>query len=373
MVNLVKSDFKFNCTQNLTVGKVNKVALGVDNDYKPGGDMIGDYTPNIAIIYNETMIPCEWDSTLNDYCFDLDLTDKTTEGKVHFNVVVDTNDVLNQSITEVILNSEYETINSLSKFTSFIRNGGIGRLGANITLTNDITVNKDCYIIGNNYRILLNAHKFIISTNKIFKATGTLFTRGTPVIHQKIGSKVELTDCVFNINRGVGSVIECDIELHSLENPNDFTTIINDCTFNGNDMCILHGGDLTVQNCTVNSGITNPSYPFFLYQTDGNATLIGNTFNISAEEPIDYDIEFNSCIFMCGETAQVNGLSHVELQNNNIDSFLNVPQNNNSSIDLTYYYDLIESNIILQSNKGFCHSVSGVDYIFKTGISATRG
>ena len=87
-VNLVKSDFQFQCTQSLTLGKVNTVRLGADPDYKPGGDMIGGNVPAINVLYGSTYIPVRFDSTLNDYVFDIDLTDKQTEGKVRFNVIV---------------------------------------------------------------------------------------------------------------------------------------------------------------------------------------------------------------------------------------------------------------------------------------------
>ena len=67
LVNLLKSNFKFDCTQSLTVGKVNKVQLGTDSEYKPEGDMIGEYTPSIRVLYNDETLPVSYDNTLNDY------------------------------------------------------------------------------------------------------------------------------------------------------------------------------------------------------------------------------------------------------------------------------------------------------------------
>ena len=371
-VNLLKTDFQFNCTQSLVVGKVNKVQLGTDSEYKPSGDLVGDYETFITVSYNDKTLPVYWDTTLNDYCFDLDLTNKTNESKIRFNVNVEANDVLNQTSTEVTLNSSYETIDTLAKFTSFINTGGIGRLGADITLTDNITVDNNIYIIGNDLNIDLNGYQFIINENKTFKVEKTIFTNGINTIHQKINTKVELTDCTFVDCTGTGSCIECDIELQSLESTEDFTTVLTGCTFTNNDMCILHGGDLTIQDCNVSGKISDSNYPYFLYQTDGNATILQSSFNISKNTAIATDIKFNSCIFVCGVSALINGLSHSDLQNNNIDSFLDVPQNNQSNIDLTYYYDLIEDYITLQSSKGFTHSASGVDYIFKTGVKPER-
>lgn len=372
LVNLLKSDFQFQCTQTLTIGKINKVPLGTDTDFKPNGDMIGTYTPYITVNYNGKTLPVYWDTTTNDYCFDLDLTQRTKTGDLRLTVNVEENEVLNSTVTTIILDTEYETITTLSGFTNAIRNGGTIRLGTHITLTSNITVNKDVYIIGNDKTLTMNGKQFIITEDKTFKAEHLTFSGGNNSIHQKTGSKVELTNCTFSSCTGVGSCIECDIEIHSLDNPTDFTTTIKDCTMSNNDMCILHGGNLEVNNCTVTGKISNSNYPYFLYQTDGTATLLRNSFTLSNEETINNDIEFNTCIFICGETATINGQSHTELQNNNITTFIEVPQNNTSKIDLTYYYNLIEANITLQSNNGYCHSVSGTDFVFKSNVNITR-
>jgi len=371
-VKLAKTDFQFTCNQSVTVGKVNKVALGTATDYKPNGDLIGEYTPNIRVIYKGKTLPVSYDETLTDYVFNLDLTDITEPSKIKFTVEIDANDVINSTSTEVKLQADYETINNLTGLTNLINNGGVGRLGANITLTNPLTINRDVYLIGNDKTINLNSKQIIIGTGRTFKAEKTTFTTGVNSIHQKTSSTVELTDCTFSGCTGTGSIIECDIELHSLDNPTDFTTKLTGCTFTNNDLCILHGGELTVENCTITGKISNPNYPYFLYQTDGSAILLRNTFNLSSNTTINTDIEFNSCIFICGETAQINGLSHTELKNNNVNTFLETPQNNTSSINVTYYYDVIEDNITLQSNKGYCHTVSGEDTIYKTNITATR-
>ena len=95
LVTLLKSDFQFNCTQSLVLGKVNTVSLGVDTDYKPNGEMIGTNTPNIRVLYGSTYIPVRFDSTVNDYVFDIDLTTKQNEGKLRLKVFVEANDVLN--------------------------------------------------------------------------------------------------------------------------------------------------------------------------------------------------------------------------------------------------------------------------------------
>ena len=371
LVNLVKSDFVFNCTQELTVGKVNKVKLGTANDYKPNGDMIGANTPTITVLYKDTYIDAVWDSTLNDYCFNIDLSDKQNESNVRFKVIVEANDVINSTVTDVSLPASYESINNLTKLTALFSNGGVGRLSSNITLTDDLTLSKSVYIVGNDKTLTMAGHKIVVPSDKTFKVTNLTFTGGNNTIQQNVSSKAELISCSFTNCTGLGSVIDCQVDIGSLENATDFTTILTSCTFSNNDMCILHGGDLTVDGCTVTGKIGNKDYPYFVYQTDGEATITGTSFTLTEDTQISTDIEFNSCIFICGENAVINNGDHTEWQTNNITGFLSNSRNT-SSIDVTYYYDAITDYITLNSDNGFCHSVSGADMIYKTNVTATR-
>jgi len=371
-VKLLKTDFQFQCNQQLTVGEVNTVQLGTLTDYKPNGDLVGEYTTKLSVLYDNKTIPVVWNSQLNDYSFDLDLTDKTDEGKVRFKVIVETNDVLNASETDVVLNANFETIDTLAKLTELFRIGGTGRLGANLTLTDDLTVSKSVNLIGNDCSIDMASHKLVIPSDKTFKAQSVGFSNGVNSLQQEPNSTVELNNCSFTGCTGFGSVIDCQVDLASLDETDDFTTKLTDCTFSNCDMAILHGGNLEVNGCSVIGKISNKNYPYFLYQTDGNATILNSEFNLTDTTVYDYDIEFNSCIFTCGETATINGYSHTELQNNNLTAFFDT-QRNTSTIDVKYYYSLIEDTVHLQSNKGYCHSVSGVDFVYKTNITLTRG
>ena len=372
LVKLLKSDFQFNCTQSLTLGKVNTVRLGVDTDYKPNGAMVGSNSVNIQVLYNDTYIPVRFDTSLNDYVFDIDLTNKQNESKVRLKVFVEANDVLNETETDIALDTSFETINNETKLQTLFTNGGIGRLGANITLTKDITVENSVLLLGNIKTLNMSNHKIIVPTDKTFKATETIFTNGKNTIQQNTGSTVELTACGFSDCTGFGSVIDCQTDLSSLSIENDFTTTITNCVFSNNDMCILHGGELNITGCEVTGKIGNPNNPYFLYQTDGNATILQSEFNLSSDTQIESDIEFNSCIFTCGETAIINGNSHDELQQNNINSFISNPQNNTSTINVTYYYPAIEDYITLESDNGYCHSCSDVDFVFKNNVTARR-
>ena len=372
LVQLLKSDFQFNCNQQLTLGKINSVKLGTLSDYLPSGDMIGNNTLNITVLYKDTYIPVTYDSNLNDYYFEIDLTDKENESNIRLTVIVEANNVINATSTEVSLPCKYESINTASKLSTLFKNGGVGRLTSNITLTDDLTVTKPVYIIGNDKTLTMQGHKIVVPSDKTFKADHLTFTGGTNTIQQQPQSKAELTECNFTNCTGLGAVIDCQVDINSLENATDFNTILTDCTFTNNDMCILHGGDLTVTGCNVTGKIGNKNYPYFLYQTDGTATITNTSFELSSNTQISTDIEFNPCIFICGENAIINNGDHTEWQNNNINGFLNNSRNT-STINVTYYYDAIEDYITLQSNNGYCHSVSGADYVFKTNVTLQRG
>jgi len=371
LVKLAKSDFQFNCTQQLTLGKVNTVKLGTLADYKPNGDMIGANTPKITVLYKDTYIPVVWNSSLNDYVFNIDLSDNEIETNIRFNVIIETNDVLNASTTSVTLHCNYEPINNATKLATLFKNGGVGRLSANITINEDLTLNKDVYIVGNDKTLTMQNHKIIVPTERTFKAENVTFNGGNNTIQQNNQSKVDLKNSDFINCIGLGSVIDCQVDIHSLENPTDFTTLLTNCNISNCDMAILHGGDLTVDGCTVNGKIGNKNYPFFLYQTDGNANITNSTFSLTSNTLISNDIGFNSCIFICGEGAVINNGNHSEWQNNNLMGFL-TNSNNNSTINITYYYDVISDYITLSSSNGYCHNTSNTDYVFKNNITLTR-
>ena len=381
LVNLVKSDFQFDCTQSLNVGQVNTVALGTDTDYKPSGDMIGANTPTIKIIYNNQTITAEYDT--DDYYFDLDLTKVTEPSKVKFKVIIEANDVINHTETDITLQSDYATITTSNELTTLLTNGGTAKLGANITVPYnvgddpEIPINHDIVLIGNKKTLNMNYTGFRIKEGVTFKAEDVTFYHGTYTIYQETNTTVELDHCNFENCYGVASCIKCDITIGSLDNPSDFITILNNCIFKDNRFAILHGGNLTVNNCTITETPGEwdgaGDYPYFLYQTDGNADIRNSNFTLTNNEvSIDYDVKFYPCIFICGENAQINGYNHSELQRNNITGFLTGDYNNRSSILLRYVYDVISNFVTVASDNGFCHGVSGVDYVFKTNVTIQR-
>lgn len=387
LVNLLKTNFQFNCNQILTVGKVNKVYLGTNADYKPSGDMVGSYAPTITVQYGDETLPVTYDG--NDYSFNLDLTDKTETGKIRFKVLVEANEVLNSSETEVALTSQYQTISTFSALVSAcgVNGNDIVRLGANLTATSDIPVAHSIKIIGNEHSIDLNGHKFILNEDVTFNAEKLSFNNGDTAIIQQSNTRVELTSCTFqnctssNYN-GLGSCIYCDVDIDSLQISNDYETILTDCLFTNNGNCILHGGELTVTGCTLeNNDITNinTNNVAFVYQTDGICLIQQSKFTIDYSGNTlcsnQTNIGFAQCLIMCGETAQINGAAYVELGTDGTLPFFEAPFNNRADLTAKYYYPQITNcveSVGTIANKACCHAVSGVDWVFKNNVTVRR-
>lgn len=197
-VTMIKSDFEFNCNQTLKSGTVNTVQLGTDSKYKPNGSMIGTNTPHITVEYNHETLPVIWDSTLNDYVFRLDLSDKNDTGKVRVKIIVDKNKLINYSETEVILNYDYMTVGTSSDFINAIEvvKPNVLKIGRNITLPadHDIEVTHNIKIYGNGKYLNLNHNSIIVNEGKSLSVENMMIDNGNPAIIQKNRSSLILTD-----------------------------------------------------------------------------------------------------------------------------------------------------------------------------------
>ena len=338
-----------------------------------------------------------------------------------------------------------QTVNSWSAlYQELTNNEGtqIIRLGANLTAPyNDkIPIMHDTIIYGNNKSLNLNHSSFIIQEGKTLKIYDTSIKDADTCFIQKDNSILEAHNCSFinntsRNNEGLGSCVYCDIDLDSLTVTNDFTTIIDNCTFKDCHGAILHGGELTVTNTTytlTDSSRMNTHSPYFLYQTDGEVTLTGNTFDVdiienvytcetllssgsvtrydtnaelintiktcrkylseSDDEAVINDItdipgviedihyceaqenaNLAQCLFVLGETATINDKSANELQNpNNINL-----THNNSHIFMKYYYPEIGACVYISPMSGYetknlCYNISGTDWIYKYNTQITR-
>ena len=390
-VKLKKTDFQFTCTDTLTIGKVNKVKLGTLADYKPEGDLIGEYTPTITVEYEGQTLEVEYDQTLEDYCFSLDLTDKTTAGNVQFKVIVEDNEVLNHTENTVKLSSDYITISSYSDLASALTTGGIKlfKLGSNITLSGNITISHDVKILGNNKTIDMDSHSFIMNQNVHVIGENITFDKGNSAFTQKIGSRLDLTGCTFtsctgtNYN-GLGSCIYCDVDFENLSNPDDFETNLEDCYFHNCHSNIFHGGMLNINNCRFHNtdiSVVDKNHPAFIYQTDGAASITNSIFDIDYTSTSlctnESSVGFAQCLVMCGETAWINGSNYTDLSDDNTIPLLDEDYRNRSHVFVKYYYPAIEACVYSSPVSGFedrscCHAVSGLDWVFKDNVKVTR-
>lgn len=391
LVNLVKTDFKFECNQNLLVGKVNKVCLGVDADYLPNGDMVGDNDLNIHVVYKNNKLPVTFDESLNDYVFELDLSDKVNTGNVKFDVVIKDSKVVNSGVFDVVLSAGFEQVSNFSDLLVACDVGGsdIVELVNGVTATSNIPVKHSIKIISDNKVINLNNHSFVLNEGVNLIGEKIWFNNGNTAIIQEENTKLELNQCTFinctstNYN-GLGSCIFCDVDLDNLETTTDFETTLTECEFTNNHSTILHGGELTVNNCKFRNTeyeVIDNNNVAFIYQTDGNAIITNSIFDIdytfnslcSNEE----NIGFAQAIIMCGETATINGANHTELQDNETLPLFDNNLNNQAHLFCKYYYPQISSCVfsspeISYEAKSCCHAVSGVDWVFKNNVQVTR-
>jgi len=388
LVKVIKTDFEFSCNQSLVVGKVNKVYLGTDSKYKPSGSRVGSYTPTITVTYNGETLPVSYDGT--DYYFNLDLTDKTETGKVRFTVNVEANEVLNQTSTEIVLTSQYQTVNTFSALLSALSISDIVRLGSNLTATANIPITRSVKIIGNDKTLNLDSHRFILDEDVQFTIENLQLHNGDTTIIQAPNTKVELTNVTFqnctstNYN-GLGSCIFCDSEAENINLDDDFTTTLTDCTFTNNHNAILHGGQLNINRCKFHN--TDTTYvdiynSAFIYQTDGDCIILNSVFDIDYGTDYslctgEHSIGFSQCIFMCGITATINNIPYDELKNNNFNGFFDNPQNNRSHIFAKYYYPQINACVYTSptlhfEDKALCYCLSGDDWVYKINSQVTR-
>ena len=389
LARLVKTSFLFNCTQTLKTGKINTIQLGADTRYKPGGARIGSYTPSITVTYNKETIPVYYDSDIEDYVFDLDLSNVTTPQTIHFTVQVEENKVLEPSNTRVKLNCTYETITTFNDLIIQCGAGGANEITLNgdITFTTDLTVKHNITIIGADNTLEMDGHKIKLDEGVSFKATNTLFNEADTCIIQAQNTTVELDSCTFTNctstdYEGLGGCIFCDVTIDSLTVPDDFTTTLTGCTFTNNNTPIFHGGTLTIKDCLfTNNSLTylDEDSPAFLYQTDGDAYISGSRFKVNPPETLCSNQKtagFGQCVFTLGENATLNGQTHKQLLDNT-PNLTESPYNNQSYVYWKYYYPSITSCVYTSPQEGYesksyCYALSGVNWVYKANAQVTQ-
>lgn len=390
MVYLRKVDLVCNPNADVVVGKVNRVRLNVAGEFLPGGELVGDDLLSISTNYNGEDIACYFDSVLNDYCFDLDLTNMVGDRNVNLVLVVGESEFVNHTDVSVKLVSDYLSVDNFSDLYNEIMGGTeIIQLGEDIEFLARINVSHDLIIYGNGYTFDLNEYGFNLLEGSVLKIENLQGDNGDTVIMQARNTKVELTGCKFtnckssNYNN-LGSVVFCDVNMESLSNVDDFVTNITDCTFIDNHNILLHGGELTINNVkyhNTDSNYADNNNPAFLYQTDGTVDIVNSIFDIDYTDnnlcSNEINIGYAQALIMCGETAIINEVTHDYLTEDNKLPFFDAPYNNKSHVFAKYYYPQINECVYSSpqldlEDKSVCYCVSNQDWIYKQGVQVTK-
>ena len=362
-------------TVDLIMGKINHVTF----------DNVGDFEADCIVSYLDKSSTFK----LSDNSFDIDLTDYDSDRNINVNVQILETDIILPKSIDYKFHVSYVQVDNYADMVNEINTGAsIVELINNITFYDNIQVNHDLLVIGNDYSMDMDVYSFNVANNCVFKMNDAHVTGGNPVIMQQKNSKVDIENCSFvnaqnTRNNNLGSVISCDIDIDSLEVLDDFTTNLTECLFTNNHNCILHGGNLTVTNCKYHN--TDMDYvdinnAAFLYQVDGEASISNSVFDIDYDEDTSFEDEnimYGQALFMCGETAIINNANYINLSSDNNINWTNAPYNNRSHIYCKYYYPQIEE-IVYSSptsgneDKAICYAVSGKDWIFKENVQITR-
>ena len=387
---LVKTDFQFNLNQRVTVGKVNKVRLNTDEDYLPNGDLTDGTELDITVTIGEETLNCYYDETVNDYCFDLDLTSKTDTNSLKCIVNVNESKYVNPSSMETSLKCNYLQVSNFSDLVNEIIYGSeLIELTNDITFLSRINVNHDLVVYAKGHELDFNKFGFNILNNATFKLNEAKVINGNSSIIQALRTKVDVTNCSFtncisdNYNN-LGSVIYCDVNLESLADATDFTTNITGCTFKNNTCCIFHGGDLNITNSKLHNTDTkyvDMNNPALICQTDGSCSITSSVFDITYNSDAlcsqQINIGFGQALILCGETALINTYTREQLSHNDNLPFFEAPYNNQSHIFAKYYYPQIEECVITspvtdKEDKSVCYAVTENDWVYTSNAHVTK-
>lgn len=367
------------------LGKVNEFTV-------ESSENLLDYITDIKLHYNNQIYPVNFYRPTK-----LDLTNKVDTKDVNFKIVVTESAKIKGYEYNFQIPCRYTLVNSKSQLQNELDIGG----SSVIEIGNDFTLNPgeyvhikhDIIIKGNFNTINMNNCSFIVDEGVTVIFQDLKFYRGNPIFIQEENSDLTLDNCYFiNANasnfNGLGSVIHCNIDKTSLEEQNDFKTNVNNCIFDNinTTTAIFHGGELKVDKCKVKT--TELSYqnynakiPWFLYQTDGNAILTNNIFDLNVETndlcSHGRNIGYYQALLHCGLNATINNASWGSLKENNTLPFFDSHYNNKSHLFVKYYSNQVHTCLFASPELGYedkacCHTISNVDYVFKNNVKLTN-
>ena len=389
---LKKTDLLFNLNSNVTIGIINHIPLNVHSDYKPHrsgydqGQMVNSNYENntnmldIIVKYGDLEIPVTYDAELNDYCFDLDLTEKINNNPVKLTVEVNEIDLVNPSVHEVSLKCNYPTASSFNELKSLIVNGAeIIKLTDQIMFNSNLIIPHNMYLIADNNTVDLGNYHVTVSENVNLNVEGALFHNGESCFIQKPNSTLTLTECSF-VNSKItdnykGSVVS--------SNNTSSITKITECTFHNCHHTIYTGGELTVTQCKTLYDSWNDSldtdYSAFLNAFAGSSNITNSVFDIDYADKTITDEEINYALSLVGlsNECMFNQINADMLNNNNVLPFTNAPYNNLSHIFVPFYHASAESVVVAspvigRENQSVCHRLLDTDWVYKNNTQITH-
>ena len=390
-------------TDTLILGKNNKIYFEFAHP-----ELIQNINITGTITYNNKIINLQQES--GSYYAQIDLSNIYNID--HLTVTLKLNQV--ESISEAEyrfrFDCTYPNVTTAEQLIEFISDENVGyiQVDNNITLPaiiGGVHIAKDITVIGNpNSEIppvitmegYFNVDENVTATFKRLGFIATEDSMGNCFI-QDVNSTLNLTDCRFehfistNTNL-TGSIVYCKTDLDNINIEDDFNTYIRGCFFKNNSNCILHGGQLLVEDCKflhndlnyITGDLSNWKNinSAFLYQVDGDAVIRNSVFDIDYAEDMslctnNINIGHAQSLITCGTNASINRVSYDGLNEDNKLSFFNSPYNNQAHVYANYYYSDISACVVISpewgmEDKSICYCRSGDEYIYKQGAKLTR-
>ena len=389
--------------ENLILGKINKIYFNFEST-----SILQSSTIKGTVTYNGITTDLQQDS--GGYYINIDLTNIYDIDHLTITLNIHQNNLIAEANYRFRFNCKYPSITTGQQLIQYLADDNVGyiQIDNNITLSatiGGIHITRNVTILGNpnleippvitmngyfnvdeNVNVTFKGLKFIAGNN----STGNCFL-------QEINSTLNLTDCRFehfiaSNTDLLGSIVYCKTDFDNINIEDDFHTYIRGCFFKNNSNCILHGGQLLVEDCKfqhndlnyVTGNLTDWKNinSAFLYQSDGDAVIRNSIFDI------DYGDDTRLCdnqinmghaqsLLTCGTNATINDASHAELNEDNRLPFTNAPYNNQSHIYANYYYTDINTCVVIspehgREDKSICYCRSGDEYIYKQGAQLTR-
>ena len=379
LVQIKKTDLEFNLNASAIVGIVNHIRLNVDADYLPNGSLVNENLLDIEIKYNDDIISASYDHELNDYCFDLDLTDKIDNKPIALTVQVNEIDLVNPSNYEFTLECNYPSVSSFTELQSkLVANAEIIELTSDIEFNSNLIIPNSVYIIGNGYDINLNKYNIDIQDNSV-KCESINFKNGASCFIQKNNSKLILQNCQFYnaviTDNYKGSVV-------SSNNTSSITNITN-CSFHNCHHTIYTGSELSVTNCKVLYDDWNDSldtdYSAFINAFDGIITVTGSICDIDYADKIIDNEEINYALSLIGLSTDCtfNNVAANQLSDNDVLPFFGNFYNNQAHVFVPFYHATVDDVVVAspllgREDQSVCHRILGTDWVYKNNTQITR-